>query len=274
MTTCTAKTIISIMSGWVGLSRSNKTHKVIIDTYNSYKPLARGYKATYTDDYCDITVSAAFIKAKAVNLIGGTECGVEKHIAIFKNKGIWIEDGTITPKVGDICCYNWDDKTQPNNGPADHIGIVESVNTTKKTFTVIEGNMTGGKVGRRIVKIGYGCIRGFARPKYDVKTVTKPSTSKKSVTEIAKEVLAGKWGNGTTRKEKLTAAGYNYAAVQKEVSRLANGTQKKSVTEIAKEVIAGKWGNGTNRKEKLTAAGYNYSAVQKEVNRLIKLQNK
>jgi hypothetical protein len=43
---------------------------------------------------------------------------------------------------------------------------------------------------------------------------------KKSVDEIAREVIAGKWGNGATRKEKLAAAGYDYSAVQKRVNEL------------------------------------------------------
>ena len=52
-------------------------------------------------------------------------------------------------------------------------------------------------------------------------STTKPATSKKKTnTEIAKEVLAGKWGNGETRKKKLTAAGYNYAAIQKIVNSM------------------------------------------------------
>ena len=57
-------------------------------------------------------------------------------------------------------------------------------------------------------------------------TVKKPSTTKpkssekKTNTEIAKEVLAGKWGNGETRKKKLTAAGYDYAAIQKIVNSM------------------------------------------------------
>lgn len=46
------------------------------------------------------------------------------------------------------------------------------------------------------------------------------TTAKKSVLEIAKEVLLGKWGNGDTRKKKLTDAGYNYSEVQKEVNKL------------------------------------------------------
>lgn len=47
--------------------------------------------------------------------------------------------------------------------------------------------------------------------------------AKKSITEIAKEVIAGKWGNGTERKQKITLAGYDYKKVQAEVNRLLKG---------------------------------------------------
>lgn len=46
------------------------------------------------------------------------------------------------------------------------------------------------------------------------------AVAKKSNTEIAKEVIQGKWGNGEDRKKRLTSAGYDYSAVQKEVNRL------------------------------------------------------
>jgi hypothetical protein len=46
------------------------------------------------------------------------------------------------------------------------------------------------------------------------------TSSLKSVDEIAKEVIRGDWGNGDERKKKLTAAGYDYAAVQKRVNAL------------------------------------------------------
>lgn len=49
---------------------------------------------------------------------------------------------------------------------------------------------------------------------------TSVATSKKSNTEVAREVIQGKWGNGATRKQKLTAAGYDYSTVQAEVNRL------------------------------------------------------
>ena len=43
--------------------------------------------------------------------------------------------------------------------------------------------------------------------------------AKKSVDEIAKEVIRGLWGNGGERKRKLIEAGYNYAEVQAEVDK-------------------------------------------------------
>lgn len=45
-------------------------------------------------------------------------------------------------------------------------------------------------------------------------------TALKSVNTIAKEVIAGKWGNGSVRKQKLEAAGYNYQTIQAEVNKL------------------------------------------------------
>lgn len=107
----------------------------------------------------------------------------------------------------------------------------------------------------------------------EVKEAPKPEVAKKTVEEIAQEVINGKWGNGSARKDNLTKAGYNYAEVQAEVNRLvkskATTPAKKSNEEIAREVIAGKWGNGAERKKKLEAAGYKYSVIQKLVNKMI-----
>lgn len=48
----------------------------------------------------------------------------------------------------------------------------------------------------------------------------KNTVVKKTVTELAKEVIAGKWGNGQDRKNRLTASGYDYTAVQNKVNEL------------------------------------------------------
>lgn len=46
------------------------------------------------------------------------------------------------------------------------------------------------------------------------------TTTKKTVNQVAEEVLQGLWGNGSDRKDQLTKAGYDYAAVQKRVNEL------------------------------------------------------
>lgn len=59
------------------------------------------------------------------------------------------------------------------------------------------------------------------------------STGKKSTDTIAKEVIAGKWGNGDDRKKKLEAAGYNYNTIQNRVNEMlgvkSSGTAKKTL---------------------------------------------
>lgn len=99
----------------------------------------------------------------------------------------------------------------------------------------------------------------------------KASTSQnesglKSIDEVADEVIAGIWGNGTARKMALTAAGYIYKDVQALVNEKLSKPKKKTVDEIADEVIKGLWGKGSARKKALTEAGYDYDKVQARVN--------
>ncbi len=55
-------------------------------------------------------------------------------------------------------------------------------------------------------------------------------TTKKSISEIADEVIAGKWGNGTDRKTKLEASGHNYDEVQAEVNKKLGVAPSKPAT--------------------------------------------
>ncbi|MGX7139948.1 hypothetical protein ACWOBX_00510 [Facklamia languida] len=43
---------------------------------------------------------------------------------------------------------------------------------------------------------------------------------RKSIDQLAREVISEKWGNGAERKRRLTQAGYDYKAVQKRVNQL------------------------------------------------------
>lgn len=251
--------IIAQAQKWLGKSEKDGSFKEIIDVYNSHKPLARGYKMKYSDAWCAAFVSAVAIKCGATDIIP-TECSCERMIELFKSIGSWDENDARKPRPGDIIFYDWQDNGNgDDSGWADHVGIVETVG--KDSFTVIEGN-NGDVVARRIVNMNAKFIRGFGVPKYD------NNVSHKTNNEIAREVIAGKWGNGADRKNRLTAAGYNYKEVQSAVNAILYGS-KKSNEEIAREVIAGKWGNGADRKRKLSAAGYDYTAIQAIVNKLI-----
>lgn len=97
-----------------------------------------------------------------------------------------------------------------------------------------------------------------------------PTPGNKSIDELAKEVIRGDWGNGEDRKNRLTAAGYNYSQVQARVNELLNNskptptpTPSVDILNLVKKTIRGDFGNGDARKK---ALGSNYSEVQKQVN--------
>ena len=154
--------VLRAAANLVGVRGGTAAHHQLVNDYNSVKPLPVGYAVKTTDDWCDIFVTTVFQREGLSGLIG-RECGVERHIQIFKRLGIWNEDGTTTPKAGDIITFNWDQNSQQNNGFADHIGIVESV--SNGIIHTIEGN-SNNQVRRNTYRIGHGNIRGFATPRY------------------------------------------------------------------------------------------------------------
>lgn len=102
------------------------------------------------------------------------------------------------------------------------------------------------------------------------------SIVRKSVDQLAQEVIGGVWGNGDGRRQALTDAGYNYDAVQARVNDIL-GIQpalRKTVDELANEVIRGSWGDGSDRANRLTDAGYDYTAVQNRVNDILQVNRK
>ena len=162
--------VVSIMKGWLGWSEANGKHKKIVDIYNNHKPLARGYKVQYTDEWCATAVSAAFIKAGLTD-IGFTECSCNRMIDLYKAKGRWEERDSYTPKVGDIIMYDWQDNGIGDNvGSADHVGLVAAINGIR--LTIIEGNKNES-VSYRSINANGKYIRGYCLPDYASKA-SKP----------------------------------------------------------------------------------------------------
>lgn len=239
-----ASEVVKQAKAWIGFKESNGTHKAIIDVYNSHKPLARGYKVKYTDEWCATFVSAVAIKLGYTSIIP-TECSCPKMIELFKKLGCWVENENRTPKAGDIIFYDWQDNgVGDNKGSSDHVGIVEKV--ADGTITVIEGNYSCS-VKRRMLSVNGKYIRGYGVPKYDVKPTT---TIKKdnAVLEWQKAAIGdgfkfpkygadGKWGNECISvakqavcKKRLT---YKYKNLTKIVQKAVGVT------------VDGKFGNNT-----------------------------
>ena len=154
--------VLSIAQSYLGVEMGSAEHKKIVDAYNSVNPKPVGYTVKYSDDWCDVFVTTVFQQAGLSSLIG-RECGVQRHIGIMQQKGIW--QGKVLPKAGDVITFDWD-----GGGFADHIGIVESVKDG--VVTTIEGNSsTYGssartKVKRNTYNWNASYIKGYARPNY------------------------------------------------------------------------------------------------------------
>ena len=154
--------VLSIAQSYLGVEMGSAEHKKIVDAYNSVNPKPVGYTAKYSDDWCDVFVTTVFQQAGLSSLIG-RECGVQRHIGIMQQKGIW--QGKVLPKAGDVITFDWD-----GGGFADHIGIVESVKDG--IVTTIEGNSSpytssgNTKVNRKTYNWNASYIKGYARPNY------------------------------------------------------------------------------------------------------------
>lgn len=150
--------------------------------------------------------------------------------------------------------------------------------TPTKSIRAVALEVIAGKWGSgsdrkaRLTKAGYNY--NVVQTAVNALLNVKPSAPRKTVSQLADEVIKGFWGNGDTRERRLKAAGYDPKAVQAEVNRVLTGksgsSRPKTAYQVAQEVIAGKWGVGSARKRRLRAAGYNYQEVQNVVNRLLK----
>ena len=212
--------IVAVAKSYIGTCGGSSAHADILHYFNSVKPF--GYTAHKSDLWC-----AEFASACAIQAFGKTaakkffplSAACTYIINKAKEMNIWVESDKYIPEAGDWILYDWNDSGKGDNkGQPDHVGIVEYYKAGY--IHVIEGNMGAepGKCGRRKLRIDGRYIRGFVTPDYD-----RIRMNKKSNEEIAKEVIAGKWGNGRERKENLIAAGYDYNKIQAIVNKLMKG---------------------------------------------------
>lgn len=158
--------VVSVIQSWLGWSEANGKFKAIIDLYNTQKPLPRGYKLQYDDEWCAGTVTAAGIQAKLQDIIFG-ECSCTRMIELYQKAGRWEENDAYRPQIGDIVMYYWGDgasyATTDCTANPNHVGIVCGVDGN--TLTIIEGNK-GEAVANRTLAVNGRYIRGYCLPDY------------------------------------------------------------------------------------------------------------
>lgn len=103
-------------------------------------------------------------------------------------------------------------------------GKTSNATSNTKSIDIIVNEVIAGKWGNGTVRksrlenagYNYNEIQTAVNNKLSGKLTT---SNKKSNETIANEVIQGKWGNGTDRKNRLTAAGYDADAIQKIVNK-------------------------------------------------------
>lgn len=163
------QSVVNVMRSWLGWSEANGKFRAIIDLYNTQRPLPRGYKLQYDDEWCAATVTAAGIQAGLEDIIFG-ECSCSRMVALYQKAGRWMEDDAYKPQIGDIVMYRWDDwanyAATDNTSSPNHVGMVAEVNG--RVLTIIEGNK-GQKVATRSLFVNGRYIRGYCLPDYQSK---------------------------------------------------------------------------------------------------------
>lgn len=240
-----------------------------------------------TDSQCNVLANCVGYACGRFNEIIGSmkypslNCNAENFIERARNTyGLEISP---VPTLGGIMVWQKGATLSGNDG-AGHVAIVEKIIDSNTIYTSESGygssafwNSTRrNSNGRWGLGSGYtfrGCIVNPAIGKITAPTTNTNNTdiANKSVDELAREVIAGKYGNGDTRKNAL---GSRYSEVQAKVNEMLAGNSTPSaptpapkpqvdILELVKKTIRGDFGNGEVRRK---ALGSNYDEVQRQVN--------
>lgn len=188
--------ILNTARASVGIQENSPEHHFIVDKYNSIYPYPRGYRLKYCDSWC-----AAFVTYCAdMNEINDfpRECGVFEMYKLFQTRNSY--NISNKPQKGMPVFYNYS-----------HMGVVEDFDG--QNIYTIEGNANNSVI-RQMHERFAGYIMGYGH----WETNNKPN-----IELLAREVIAGKWGNNPQRQKDLEAAGYNYIQIQKEVNKMLGG---------------------------------------------------
>lgn len=210
------------------------SHKVDLDIsihFNSFNGSAHGTEA-YTYDNLGSAFRAAQSIVNAISELG------------FRNRGAkvnpmyYVLRKTVAPAILVECCF------------CDSAIDAGKYNAESMANAIVKG-LTGQVVST------------------SQQPTVNQAPGRKSIDEIAREVINGRWGNGESRRQALGQAGYDYGAVQARVNELlGSGSARPSapsndLLDLVRKTINGCFGNGATRR---AALGGRYDEVQRQVN--------
>lgn len=193
-------------------------------------------------EWCDIFISWLAYQVGILNILIPKEAYVPNTAKWFRDKGL-LRDKNYTPQKGDLIFFDYN-----HNKNADHIGIVEYAQGN--VIHTIEGNKSK-MVKRQSYSVGNSDIYGIGVVQYK-------EDSKKSIDEIAHEVLDRKWGDNPYRAEALTKAGYDAKAVQDRVNEIWRAEHSKTTPKKTKYVLGKYVVNTSNGLNVRSGPGTNY----------------
>lgn len=242
-----------------------------------------------TDSACNVLANCVGYACGRFNEIIGSmkypslNCNAENFIERAKSLGLTISP---VPTLGGIMVWQKGTTLSGSDG-AGHVAIVERIDSANQIYTSESGygssafwnsirTNSNGRWGLGSEYTFRGCI---VNPAIGNVTASQPSTptqpssniANKSVDELAREVIAGKYGNGDIRRQAL---GSKYSEVQARVNEILAGNKPApqptpapapsvDILTLVKKTIRGDFGNGQARKN---ALGSNYAEVQRQVN--------
>lgn len=238
-----------------------------------------------TDKNCNVLANCVGYACGRFNEIIGSFnyktlcCNAENFIEKAKEAGLKISS---VPTLGGIMVWQKGATLSGSDG-AGHVAIAERIDNANQIYTSESGwgsstpfwnQIRKNDNGRWGIGSGYtfrGCIVNPAIGEVKAGGTTPSSDiSKKSTEELAREVIAGKYGNGEARRNAL---GSRYSEVQAKVNEILNSNNKPTtptnptpsvdILTMVKKTIRGDYGNGEARRK---ALGSNYDEVQRQVN--------
>lgn len=193
------------------------------------------------DSECNVLSNCVGYAYGRFNEIGGYGCC--KYLSPVNAENFMQYKGSCevsqTPQIG--ACMVWQKgATLSGSDGAGHVAIVERVISSTEVLTSESGygcktpfwtqTRKKGSDGNWGQASGYKflgfilnpapCCKNAGTVSGTAGNVGATETAKKTVDELAREVIQGKWGNGQDRRNRLTQAGYDYSAVQRRVNEL------------------------------------------------------